>query len=59
MHEMSLNELRAAVTLLSFLVFIGIVAWTLSRRRNESFEEAARLPFAADEAATRLEGRHE
>ncbi|MBN9206862.1 CcoQ/FixQ family Cbb3-type cytochrome c oxidase assembly chaperone [Methylibium sp. Pch-M] len=56
---MSLNELRAAVTLLSFLVFIGIVAWTLSRRRNESFEEAARLPFAADEAATRLEGRHE
>ena len=47
------------LALLSFLVFIGIVAWTLSRRRNESFEEAARLPFAADEAATRLGGRHE
>ncbi|WP_428414694.1 cbb3-type cytochrome oxidase subunit 3 [Methylibium sp.] len=56
---MSLNELRAAVTLLSFLVFVGIVAWTMSRRRRESFDEAARLPFAAGEAGSLLGDRHE
>ncbi|WP_428423042.1 cbb3-type cytochrome oxidase subunit 3 [Methylibium sp.] len=56
---MNLNELRAAVTLLSFLVFIGIVAWTMARRRREAFDEAAQLPFAAGDEPNRLEGRHE
>ncbi len=42
---MDLNDIRAAITLLSFLLFIGIMVWTWARGRREGFEEAARLPF--------------
>ena len=51
-----LNDLRIAVTVLSLLVFVGIVAWATARRHGERFAEAARLPFA-DEAADGV--RHE
>jgi cytochrome c oxidase cbb3-type subunit 4 len=42
---MDVNLLRIAVTLLSLAAFVGIVLWSLSRRRREAFDEAARLPF--------------
>ena len=42
---MDINDLRSAVTVLSFLLFIGILAWTWSRQRQKGFEEAAALPF--------------
>ncbi len=35
-----------ATTVLSFLFFLGIVAWAYSRRRRQAFEEAANAPFA-------------
>jgi len=38
--------LGSAITVLSFLTFIGIVAWAYSRRRRGAFEEAANAPFA-------------
>ncbi len=37
--------LRVAVTVLSFFLFIGIVWWTVDRRKTRQFEEASRLPF--------------
>jgi cytochrome c oxidase cbb3-type subunit 4 len=40
------NDLRIAVTVLSFVAFLGIVAWAWSRRNQSAFDEAARLPFA-------------
>jgi cytochrome c oxidase cbb3-type subunit 4 len=43
---MDINDLRAAVTVLSFFIFAGIVAWAWSRRNREAFDEAAMLPFA-------------
>ncbi len=46
---MDVNTLRSAVTVLTFILFIGIVAWTLSRRRSADFEEAAKLPFGQDD----------
>jgi cytochrome c oxidase cbb3-type subunit 4 len=46
---MDLNDLRSVVTLVLFLVFLGIVAWAWSARRGPGFEAAAQLPFA-DEA---------
>ena len=46
---MDVNDLRIAVTVLSFIVFIGIVAWAWSRRNVPGFVEAAQLPFV-DEA---------
>ncbi len=42
---MDINDLRSAVTVVSFLLFVGILAWTWSRQRKTGFEEAAALPF--------------
>lgn len=42
---MDINFLRSAVTVVSLLTFLGIVAWAWSRRNKADFEEAAQLPF--------------
>lgn len=47
---MDINDLRIAVTVISLLAFLGLVAVTMQRSRQEEFEEAAHLPFA-DESA--------
>ncbi len=46
---MDLNTLRSLVTLLSFIVFIGIVWWAWSGSNRNRFQEAAMLPFANDD----------
>jgi cytochrome c oxidase cbb3-type subunit IV len=46
-----IDTLRSLVTVLAFLSFLGIVLWAYSGRTQRRFEEAARLPFAEDEAA--------
>jgi cytochrome c oxidase cbb3-type subunit IV len=46
---MDVNDLRIAVTLLSFACFGGIVAWALARTNKHRFDEAALVPFATDE----------
>ncbi len=46
---MDINTLRSVVTVVTFFVFIGIVAWAWSGRNADSFDEAARLPFKQDE----------
>jgi cytochrome c oxidase cbb3-type subunit 4 len=33
-------------TVVSFLAFLGIVAWAWSGRRRQAFEDAANAPFA-------------
>jgi cytochrome c oxidase cbb3-type subunit IV len=53
---MDLNDLRSAVTVLSLLVFIGILVWTYSSRRREAFAAAAQLPFV--EAASAVEEKN-
>lgn len=40
------NVLRALITLISFICFLGIVWWAYSSRRSSAFSEAANLPFA-------------
>ena len=47
---MDLNDLRSAITLVSFAMFIGLVAWTWQRKRLAAFEEAARLPFEDEDS---------
>jgi len=42
---MDLDTLRYATTVLSFVVFAGIVWWTLLPRNQRAFEEAQSLPF--------------
>lgn len=41
----TVNALRSIVTLLAFIVFIGIVVWAWSGARRKRFAEAARIPF--------------
>ncbi len=45
---MELTTLRSLITLISFLVFIGIVVWAWSGRNRARFDEASRLPFSDD-----------
>ena len=45
---MDINDMRSAVTVGSFLVFVGIVAWAWSKRNKSDFDEAAQLPFKDD-----------
>jgi cytochrome c oxidase cbb3-type subunit 4 len=50
---MSIYSVMGTVTtVVSFLAFLGIVAWAWSSRRSKAFEEAANAPFALpDDAA--------
>ncbi len=45
---MDINDLRSIVTVLMFVLFVGIVWWAYSKRRTEAYEEAARLPLDDD-----------
>jgi len=53
-------DARSAITIVSFLTFIGIVCWTYVVHRGKDFDAAANLPFADDPAtAESVEGgRH-
>jgi cytochrome c oxidase cbb3-type subunit 4 len=43
-----IDQLRAGVTLFSFVTFIALIAWAWSRRNRARFDEAAQLPFAPE-----------
>jgi cytochrome c oxidase cbb3-type subunit IV len=43
-----LTTLRIGATVACFALFMGILAWTFSRRNTRRFEEAAQLPFEQD-----------
>ena len=45
---MDVNTLRSITTVVSLVVFLGIVLWAWSRRRSADFEQAANLPFEQD-----------
>jgi cytochrome c oxidase cbb3-type subunit IV len=46
--ELDINTLRSVTTVVSLVIFIGIMAWAWSKRRSADFEEAANLPFDQD-----------
>ncbi len=48
---MDVNTLRAIITTLSFIAFLGIVYWAYSKNSKARFDEAAMLPFADDDEA--------
>jgi cytochrome c oxidase cbb3-type subunit 4 len=45
---MDINDLRSAVTVVSLLIFVGIVVWAWSKSNKAAFDEAAQLPFKDD-----------
>lgn len=49
---MDVNTWRTVLTLVCFVIFIGIVAWAYSAGRRERFDEAARVPLLDDDAST-------
>lgn len=50
---MDLNDVRSLVTLLSFVLFLGLMAYTWRPSRRRAHEDAARLPFDGDADAAR------
>jgi cytochrome c oxidase cbb3-type subunit 4 len=47
---MDINDIRSAMTVIMFALFLGIVFWAYSGKRKRAFDEAARLPFEEDES---------
>lgn len=50
-----MTDLHVGLTVLSFLIFVGIAIWAFSRRRKHDFDEAANLPFSGHDFDTRAE----
>ncbi|NEX62284.1 cbb3-type cytochrome oxidase subunit 3 [Noviherbaspirillum galbum] len=46
MLEQFFSDARIALTVVSFLTFVGIILWAYSGRREAAFAAAANLPFA-------------
>ena len=42
---MDVNDLRIAVTVVSLLVFLGLLAWVGAGHRRLAFEQAALIPL--------------
>ena len=45
---MDVNTLRIIATVISFVLFIGLVIWAWRNRNTDDFNEAANLPFDED-----------
>ncbi len=50
---MDVNTARAAITVLAFVAFLGIVYWAYTSRNRKRFDEAANLPFDDEDIARR------
>jgi cytochrome c oxidase cbb3-type subunit 4 len=42
---LDVNDWRSLVTVLSLLLFVGLMVWTWGRQRKTAFDQAAQLPF--------------
>lgn len=49
---MDFTLLSSIVTVVSLVVFVGIMMWAFSRHNKERFEELARLPIDNDTGTT-------
>ena len=50
--------LGIATTVLTFVAFLGIVAWAYGSGRRQAFDEAANAPFALPDEADEISGDH-
>ncbi len=46
---MDINDLRSAVTVIGFVLFLALVRWAWAARRRGAFDDAAQLPFVGEE----------
>ena len=56
--DLDINFWRSVVTLVSLLLFLGLMAWTWNRRRQSAFDEAAHLPFLDEDNAPVQTDKH-
>ncbi len=45
---MDVNDLRVAVTVAAFCLFIAVLVWTYRPARKAQFDDAAQVPFRSD-----------
>jgi cytochrome c oxidase cbb3-type subunit IV len=45
---MDINDIRSAVTVGGFVLFLALVRWVWDARRRGAFDDAAQLPFQGD-----------
>jgi cytochrome c oxidase cbb3-type subunit IV len=45
---MDINDLRSAVTVAGFVLFLALVRWVWTARRRPAFDAAAQLPFVGE-----------
>ena len=45
------DKVSSAMTVISFLTFVGILWWTFIRHKDRDFAAAAQLPFDDDDLA--------
>lgn len=49
---MNFGLIHAILTVVMFVLFIGIIVWAWSAKRKRGFDEAARLPLEDDDAVS-------
>jgi cytochrome c oxidase cbb3-type subunit IV len=49
MSEETMGILRGLATLLAMIGFVGVCAWAWSRKREQTFDAAARLPLEEED----------
>jgi cytochrome c oxidase cbb3-type subunit IV len=47
--DIDINDLRSAVTVIGFVLFLALVRWAWAAHRRGAFDDAAQLPFAGEE----------
>jgi len=52
MSQMIYGWVAGITTLISMIAFLGVVAWSYSRSRRESFDALARMPLEEDASQT-------
>jgi cytochrome c oxidase cbb3-type subunit IV len=45
---MDVNDLRVAVTVAAFFLFIAVLVWTYRPSRKAQFDDAAQVPFRSE-----------
>ncbi len=46
---MEIDLFRGLVTAVLLILFVALIAWTWSQKRNNTFDEAARMPLEESE----------
>jgi cytochrome c oxidase cbb3-type subunit 4 len=44
-----INDIRSAVTVAGFVLFLALVRWVWAARRRAAFDAAAQLPFEGEQ----------